>query len=278
MTERFQTLNILPAGRPSGDALMLAFSDNQVLVHRDDPQRCPTWDELRWWLPADAALHVVGVWQAVLVHVVAVAASAVQADDWIWVDLRRLLGQVDDDWFAVAGRGAQILAWADTHRFCGRCGTPTGGHPQGERARVCVSCGLSVYPRINPCVIGLVTRGDELLLARAHRFTNGMFSTLAGFMEVGETAEATLVREVREEVGVEISDLRYFGSQSWPFPSNLMLGFHARYAGGELRLQDDEIAEADFFHYTRLPLIPPPGSIARALIDQFVQERRTVHG
>jgi NAD+ diphosphatase len=115
------------------------------------------------------------------------------------------------------------------------------------------------------------------LLAQSTRFTNGMYSALAGFMEVGESAEQTLIREVREEVGVEIGNLRYHASQSWPFSSSLMIGFFAEYVSGEIVCQEDEIVDAQFFHYEQLPLLPPKGSIARALIDQFITERQTHH-
>ena len=134
----------------------------------------------------------------------------------------------------------------------------------------CPACHASYYPRINPCMIVLVTRGEELLLARAQRFSTPMYSTLAGFVEAGESVEETLVREVREEVGVDVRNARYFGSQPWPFPSNLMLGFHAEYAGGDIVVQEEEIADARFFHYSQLPMIPPRGSIAHALIQDFV--------
>lgn len=255
----------------------MAFAGSQVLVHADDPTRFPTFYDVAAVIPETVEQHYLGRWDGHPVFAVAVEKSLALASDWQWLDLRRLLGLLDVELFHVAGRAAQILDWARNHRYCGRCGSLTGSHPAGERARVCPDCGFGAYPRINPCVISIVTRGDEILLARAHRFANGMFSALAGFMEVGETAEETLAREVREEVGVEIGAVRYFASQSWPFPSNLMLAYLAEYAGGDIRLQEEEIAEAGFFHYTDLPLLPPPGSIARAMIDHFVAERMAHH-
>ncbi|MEZ5567243.1 MAG: NAD(+) diphosphatase [Halioglobus sp.] len=126
-------------------------------------------------------------------------------------------------------------------------------------------------PAYRPCVIVLITRGEELLLARNANFPQPMYSTLAGFIEAGESAEATLVREVREEVGVEVGNLRYFQSQAWPFPNQLMLGFFAEYAGGEIVCDELEIADAQWFHYTRLPMIPPVASISGQLIQHYVQ-------
>jgi NAD+ diphosphatase len=185
--------------------------------------------------------------------------------------LRGLYGRLPDDLYAVAGRAVQILTWDKTHRFCGRCGQPTVNAP-ADRAKLCPQCGLLSFPRLSPAVIMLIQRGDdEFLLARNRGFADGFYSVLAGFVEPGESLEEAVAREVREEVGVEIRDIRYFGSQPWPFPHQLMIGFTARYAGGELALQADEIVEAAW--YSRrgdLPRLPGKLSIARRLIDAFV--------
>jgi NAD+ diphosphatase len=183
-----------------------------------------------------------------------------------WTGLRGLFGLVDDALFALAGRAVQGVDWDRSHQYCGRCGTPTRDKA-GERAKECPACGYVAYPRVSPAMMALVTRGRDVLLARAHRFPPGMFSALAGFVEPGETIEDCLAREVREEVGVEVCDLRYFGSQSWAFPHSLMIAFTAEYAGGELRCEDAEIAEARWFPVDALPALPPSVSIARRLID-----------
>ncbi len=186
--------------------------------------------------------------------------------------LRKLYGSLDDDLFAVAGRAVQITFWAQTHRFCGRCATPMVLHPH-ERCMRCPACELSAFPRLSPAVIVLVRRGAQALLGRSARFPLPMYSTLAGFVEAGESLEDTVHREIREEVGIEVKNLRYFGSQPWPFPHSLMVGFMAEYAGGELRADGEEIIEARFFDATELPLIPPPLSIARQLIDAWLAEQ-----
>jgi NAD+ diphosphatase len=185
--------------------------------------------------------------------------------------LRALYGRLPDEYFAIAGRAIQILLWDQTHRFCGRCGQPTV-HAPAERAMLCPNCGLLSFPRLSPAVIMLIQRGDELLLARNKAFVDGLFSVLAGFVEPGESLEEAVAREVREEVGLEITDIRYFGSQPWPFPHSLMIGFKANYANGDIRLQADEIAEAGWFHKNgELPLLPGKLSIARRLIDSFLE-------
>ncbi|MBV9168469.1 MAG: NAD(+) diphosphatase [Chloroflexi bacterium] len=185
--------------------------------------------------------------------------------------LRALFGRLSEDEYAIAGRAAQILVWDQTHRFCGRCGAPTVNAP-AERAKLCPQCGLLSFPRLSPAVIMLIQRGeDEFLLARNRAFADGFFSVLAGFVEPGESLEEAVSREVHEEVGLQIDDIRYFGSQPWPFPHQLMIGFTAQYTGGEIRPQDDEIAEAAWFSRRgELPKLPGKLSIARRLIDAFL--------
>lgn len=259
----------------SGDRLWLVFQGVQILLVDDASQGpFPSLKSFSWLGMDEAARQYLGRCDGKSVFAIAVPEEAVAPEGYHFEDLRRALGLLDDEQFSLAGRALQILEWERSHRFCGRCGTATVPHPQGERAKVCPSCSFSSYPRINPCVIVAVIRGEEILLARATRFNRPMFSTLAGFIEAGETAEETLLREVQEEVGVKVKNPRYFGSQSWPFPGNLMLGFHADYDSGDIVVQEDEIAEAGFFHYSQLPEIPPPGSIAHALIQDFVKRCR----
>lgn len=175
--------------------------------------------------------------------------------------------------WALAGRAVQIVAWAETHRYCGRCGAATE-FMSGERAMRCPACALVAYPRIAPAVITLVHRGDEALLARGRRFPRPMYSAIAGFVEPGETVEHTVVREIREEVGVTVGTPRYVGSQPWPFPHSLMLGFEAAWVAGDIVIDETEITDAGWFHYARLPTIPPPISIAHDLIVGWAQSRR----
>ena len=182
---------------------------------------------------------------------------------------RALYSRVDEEVFSVVGRSLAIAEWDTLHRFCGRCAQPTLLVP-GERARRCSVCRTPFYPRISPAIIVLITRGEEMLLARNASFPDAFFSTLAGFVDVGESLEQTVAREVREEVGLEIQNLRYFGSQPWPFGRSLMVGFTAEHASGEIRVDGQEIAEAAWFTRDRLPRIPPPLSIARRLIDAFL--------
>jgi NAD+ diphosphatase len=202
-----------------------------------------------------------------------IAADAPLPEGMIAGGLRELYPQLGDLLWGVAGRAVQILAWDRTHQYCGQCGTPTvdAGH---ERSKRCPSCGSVAYPRLSPAIIIAVVRrteaGNRLLLARNHRFPPGRYSVVAGYVEPGESLEECAYREVCEEVGIRIKNLRYFGSQPWPFPNSLMIGFTAEYDGGEIRVEESEIADAAWFAADALPGLPPKMTIARRLIDWFV--------
>lgn len=217
--------------------------------------------------------HGIGYWRGEPVFVVELdEVREAPLPGGHWKGLRQFLVEGDLPTFRLLGYAAQIATWARQHRFCGSCGVVL--QPLGrERAMACPSCRAHFYPRLSPSIIVLVTRGDHLLLARSPRFANGMYSTLAGFVEPGESIEACVHREVAEEVAVRVENLRYVTSQSWPFPHSLMLGFHADYAGGEIVVQPEEIVDAGWFALDELPLLPPPGSISRYLIDLYIAQR-----
>jgi NAD+ diphosphatase len=199
------------------------------------------------------------------------AANAPAPAGLSWEGLRPLFSVLDDDHFALAGRALQLLEWDRNHQFCGRCGTPTEAKRE-ERVRVCPACKLSAYPRVAPAVMALVHRGKEILLARSPHFPAGMYSALAGFVEPGESLEQCVAREVAEEVGVRVGRARYFASQSWPFPHSLMIAFVCEWASGEIKPQEGEIEEANWFDLLHLPKLPSKISIARRLIDAVCQE------
>jgi len=180
--------------------------------------------------------------------------------------LRAIFQLAGPETFALAGRATQLLDWQNNHRFCGRCGSPTA-MKAGELSMQCPDCGLLAYPRISPAVMVLVRDDDKLLLGRSPHFKPGVFSALAGFVEPGETLEECAAREVREEVGIEIANLRYFHSQPWPFPNSLMVAFFADYAGGTITPDPNEIEAAAWFSPDALPILPEPISISRRLID-----------
>ncbi len=191
-----------------------------------------------------------------------------------FVGLRSLYNQIGDEMFWLGGRAVQIVDWDRTHQFCGRCGQET--EYASDRGKKCPNCGLSSYPKLSPAIIVSITRNDgaELLLARGARHPSGFYSVLAGFVEPGETLETCVRREIMEEVGLDVKNVRYFGSQPWPFPNSLMIAFTCEYAGGEIVMQEEEIADAGWFTPNNMPQVPPSLSISRALIDDFVANWR----
>lgn len=187
------------------------------------------------------------------------------------LDLRAELERSDPFQYQLLSRAQQLLNWRINHQFCGRCGGPTA-FGLTEMVLKCSDCGHHAYPRLSPCIITLVEDGDRILLAHNAKFTPNRFSTLAGFIDAGETAEQAVAREVKEEVGVEISNVRYFKSQQWPFPDSLMLAFFAQYAGGDIKPDGHEILEGRWFTKDELQtvVLPPKFAISRALIDDWV--------
>ena len=186
-------------------------------------------------------------------------------------DMRRLFGNLDEAIIWTAGRANQLIHWNREHQFCGKCGHVTEDSRM-ERAIICPQCGLVNYPRVSPAIIIAVIKEDQILLARNKRFKSKFYSVLAGFVEPGETLEECARREIFEEVGLGVKKIHYFGSQPWPFPNSLMVAFTAEYDGGKIRVDNSEIIEAGWFTADKLPPVPPRLSIARKLIDWFVEK------
>jgi NAD+ diphosphatase len=264
---------VIPAPQPDADALAFAFTGGRLLVR-------PGLDVPDFTALGDGPRLAAGPILLGSIDGRSCYAVALEEDDppdgLTAVGLRELFSRVENGpLVAMAGRASQTLDWWFGHAYCGRCGQATEPHEK-EMARTCSGCGALHFPRINPAVITLVHRGDdEILLAHDRRFRPGFFALLAGFVEPGETLEQAVAREVLEEVGLEVDDFRYFGSQSWPFPSQLMVGFFARYRSGEIRVQEEELTEARWF---RLDALPAPGdrpagfSIAGRLVARYLED------
>jgi NAD+ diphosphatase len=190
----------------------------------------------------------------------------------VYSGVREMFGRVPDEELAIAALAVQIIDFDRTTQFCGRCGAQTR-QLRTERAKFCSDCNLISYPRLSPAIIVLVQKEDQILLARSPHFPAGLHSTIAGFVEPGENLEHAVHREVFEEVGIAVKNIRYFGSEPWPFPHSLMIGFLADYAGGEITIDKNEIVSAGWFSRDNLPLMPSPLSISRALIDSWAERR-----
>jgi len=206
-------------------------------------------------------------------HVAAFPDENAFLEGLMFSSIRRLFGIMENHVTLAAGCAAQLIRWHQTHTYCGSCGSVMEDK-QEERAKICPNCKTVYFPRLSPAVIVAVVKEGKILLARSGRFPGNMFSVLAGFVEIGETLEACVEREVFEETGIKVKNITYFNSQPWPFPDSLMLGFIADYAGGEICVDAHEIAEAKWFSANNLPDIPGGISIARHLIDEFVNQQK----
>lgn len=241
------------------------------LVARREGERLvlPGDDEIARWGLAAAGAHRLGSLDDTDALAVPIA-GAIEAP-FAPLPLRAMAAFVDATRFAVVARALHAVDWLTKSRFCGRCGAATTP-ARAERCMHCPSCGLDIYPRISPAIITLVRKGDLALLASNAKFPGAFYSTLAGFADIGESLEETLVREVKEEAGVTVGDLRYFGSQPWPFPNSLMIAFFAEWQSGEIEIDRTELSDAKWFSVDDLPPIPPSLSIARQLIDAWIAD------
>jgi NAD+ diphosphatase len=254
-------------------ALWFAFQNGRVAVCADTDTAClPCCVHLTEYGLAPQRTQYLGVYDGQHCYAVELEESAALPEGWKLLGLRDAFAVFDVGVAALSGRAFQILEWDRNHQYCSRCGTPTIQR-RDERSRSCPSCKLTTYPPISPAVMVLITDGARrVLLARKAVWPPGRYSALAGFVEPGETLEDTVARETREEVGVEVRNIRYFGSQPWPFPHSLMIAFTAEYAGGELRPDGVEIEEARWFDAGELPKLPPSISISRRLIETITAE------
>lgn len=190
------------------------------------------------------------------------------------VQLKALVERFPEKEGSLLSRALQLLTWHKQHRFCGQCGRPTYMDVT-ELAMKCDPCGLHFYPRISPCIMCLVIKGDYCLLAHHKRHKEGVYSTLAGFVEAGEHLEEAVVREVKEEVGLNVGNLQYYASQPWPFPHQLMIGYFAEALDSDINEDGEEVLDAQWFHYSRLPEIPPAYTLSGQLIARFVDSCRS---
>ena len=254
----------------SARALWFVFHRGRLLLKQsDNGRRIPCTEDLALIKVDPTRNQYLGALNGRACYAVELPDVNQVADGYDLIGLRETFGRLDEELIWIAGRANQLVDWSRNHRFCGQCGHPTEDKPE-ERAKNCPACGLVNYPRLSPAIIVAVVKGDRLLLASNKRFKSGYYSVLAGFVEPGETLEECVAREIKEEVGINVKNVRYFGSQPWPFPNSLMVGFLADYAGGEINADQSEIVAADWFTADDLPSIPPRITIARHLIDWFV--------
>ncbi len=249
--------------------LCFAYHEGKLLVTiRENRYDVPRFEDLAELKASPSWTHYLGALNGQSCYAAEWPGGDLSYQGFAFMGLRALFGLMDEDLIWVAGRANQMVHWHQTHRYCGRCGAPTEAKAD-ERAKICPRCGLINYPRVSPAVIVAVLKGNSILLARSLRFPLPFHSVLAGFVEPGETLEDCVRREIMEEVGIRLKNIRYFGSQPWPFPNSLMVAFTAEYAGGEIRIDNSELLAAGWYTAENLPLLPSTLSIARRLIEWF---------
>lgn len=251
-----------------------AFCSNEMLVTVDNKNYgVPYIKSLQELNINPIRIQYLGILQGCPCYSAEIKPDTSAPEGYCFVALRSLYGTLDEDLFLLAGKAFQIISWDQTHQFCGRCGSPTKEQP-GERAKICPKCGFISYPRICPSVITAVFKDNKILLAHNKNFKGDMHSLIAGFLEPGETLEEGVQREIMEEVGIKVKNIKYFGSQPWPYPNSLMIGFTAEYESGEITVDGVEIAKAGWFSADTLPELPSKVSIAREIIDWYITNNK----
>ena len=257
---------------PNGP-LWFVFHQNQLLINTEHPKDPIITDSAFQKLDLKImAKHDIGTFHNKACYGVEVEPVHDLPKNLIFQPLRQAaLTVLNQELFHLAGRALQIIEWDKTHQFCGKCGVKLI-ESKVERAKICPDCDYHFYPRISPSIIVLIKRGKEILLARSPHFSENIYSTLAGFVEPGESAEEAVHREVLEEVGLRVKNLQYRGSQPWPFPNSLMLAYTAEYAAGEITIDGVEISDAGWYSVDKLPQLPYKISIAHELINLFINQ------
>lgn len=202
------------------------------------------------------------------------AETDFKLDEFTNFPIRQAYEHLGDNLFKIARRALQILKWDKTHQFCSQCGTKLVSKTD-ELAKICQNCDGLTFPKFSPSIIVAIKKENKILLARSPHFQPNMFALISGFIEPGETAEEAVVREVMEEVNLQIKNIRYFATQAWPFPDTFMIGFTADYAAGEIKINTKELEQAKWFDIDDLPLLPAPASISRQLIDHWITSHTT---
>lgn len=244
------------------------IQDNRMILQTGEAMPVLPFGELPAWLKTPLDILEIGRWRGRPLRIFALAADCIIEPPFIAEALNAVVQTVDNATLGICGLARQILHWGEQSRFCSVCGGRAEPFSR-EWGRQCSACDARQFPKISPCSIVLVRRGAEVLLVRNAAWPEGRYSLAAGFLGLGESLEECAAREVKEETGIDISDISYVGSQSWPFPSQVMVGFVATYAGGELAVDHDELEDARWFPVSNLPTLPPTRSIARRIIDTF---------
>lgn len=243
------------------------FNNGRLLLHHGETPVVAS--ELPAWVACDS-VHLFNETDKSFFYV-AESPIEIPPEGYEWVNLRDSFYVLPEQEYRIAGKASELLYFDRQHRYCGRCGAPLVW--SSTISKRCTQCGEEIWPKLNTAIIVLIHRGEEALLVKAKNFRRDYYGLVAGFVETGEALEECVAREVYEETGLRVDNIRYFGSQPWPYPMGLMVGFHADYVEGEIALRDGELREAAFFGRDNIPAIPGKMSMARMLIDDWLQEQ-----
>jgi NAD+ diphosphatase len=269
----FQSEHITPKPESKDAFYFLTYNQHIIVVSNGSKTEIPDHKAFQALALNDEALLYFGKMDNKYCYTMHLPEEIDLPENYSMERLRGLYDVLEDSVFWVAGRASHIANWDFTHQYCGRCGNKMI-LKKSERAKICSSCNSTTYPRISPAIIVAVTKGDQILLGRGANWAKNTFSVLAGFVDIGESLEDCVKREVKEEVNIDIKNIRYFGSQPWAFPDTLMVGFTAEYAGGEIDVDENEIAEAHWFSRDKLPGLSQKPSISRELIDWYINQKQ----
>ena len=261
--------SVKPGSYGEDPSYWFIFKSEQMLINPKSSLKIPFHSDLREINLVPQMKHYMGTLDDHPCYVVEVPPETEQQDGMEFLDLRSSYDVLDEDIYLLAGRAVQIMNWDKNHRFCGKCGTETMTM-EDENAKVCPECGFTSFTRISPAVITAIIKDDKILMAKHSYGLKNRYVLIAGFLEAGETLEEAVKREVMEEVGLKVKDIQYFGSQPWPFPNSLMVGFTAKYAGGEIEVDGNEIVDAKWFDPSEVSRFPSKISIASELVDWFL--------
>ena len=260
---------VIPEQREN-NAYWFVFNQNKMLVTNNSKTKIPYAKSLEELNIFPIRTQYLGTLKSHPCYSAEVNPEMKEMKGMVFKELRSLYDVLDEDIFLLAGKAFQIVNWDQTHQYCGRCGVQTEA-VQGENAKICPKCGFISYTRISPAIITAVLKDDKILMAHGRDFPKNRYSIIAGFVEPGETLEECVKREVMEEVGIKVKNITYFGSQPWPFPHSLMIGFISEYESGEICVDDYEITDAKWFNVDNLPDLPSNMSISREIIDWYIK-------
>ena len=252
--------------------LWFVYYKDQILMQQgDDGYHIPTGEEPPVKVPVGSTVHLIGEMHGIpcKTYTLHTPISGEEAPQRIMTGLRASYDSLPFEEYYMAGKAFEILNWDRNTRYCPQCGVPV--QQISAIGKKCPQCRQEFYPHISPAIIVRITKGDSILLVHARNFRGTFYGLVAGFLEAGETLEECVHREVMEETGLRIKNLKYFGSQPWPYPSGIMIGFTAEYESGEIKLQDEELSAGAFYPKNHLPEIPKKLSLARKLIDDWLE-------